>query len=63
MMKLMPVVQSMMGETLKEYGFGPDDTMNVMMQVQAFAPEDASIAADVGKLMKAVQGDLEGVLE
>lgn len=63
MMKLMPAVQGMMGETLKEYGFGPDDSMNVIMQVQAFAPEDPSIAADVAKLMKAVQGDIAGVLE
>merc|ERR1711924_212276 len=63
MMKLMPAVQAMMGGTLKEYGFGPDDMMNVTMQVQAFAPEDPSIAADVAKLMKAVQGDIDGVLE
>jgi len=62
MMKLMPAVQAAMGGPLKEYGFSGDDLMNVMMQVQAFAPEDPSIAADCGKLMKAVQGDIDSVL-
>lgn len=58
MMKLMPAVQTMMGGTLQEYGFGPNDLMSVTMQIQAFGAADPTIAADVGKLMKAVQGDL-----
>jgi len=62
MMKLMPAVQSMMGETLKEYGFGAGDLMSVTMQIQAFGPEDPSIAADTAKLMSAVQGDLTALL-
>merc|ERR1712050_545450 len=56
MMKLMPVVQTMMGDTLTEYGYGPNDLMTVTMQIQAFGSEDPTIAADVAKLMKAVQG-------
>jgi len=63
MMKLMPVIQTLMGPTLVEYGFGAGDLMNVTMQIQAFAPEDASIAADVGKVMKAVQGDIKELLD
>eukprot|EP00440_Ansanella_granifera_P047039 gb/GFBE01050941.1/.p1 GENE.gb/GFBE01050941.1/~~gb/GFBE01050941.1/.p1 ORF type:complete len:341 (+),score=127.52 gb/GFBE01050941.1/:1-1023(+) len=63
MMKLMPAVQSMMGDTMKEHGFGPNDLMMVTMQIQAFGPEDPSIAADIAKLMKAVQGDLSDLLE
>merc|ERR1712060_97435 len=62
MMKLMPAVQSMMGSTLTEYGFGENDLMNVTMQIQAFGAQDPSIAADVGKLMKAVSGDLSELL-
>eukprot|EP00421_Protoceratium_reticulatum_P071445 CAMPEP_0168408094 /NCGR_PEP_ID=MMETSP0228-20121227/26496_1 /TAXON_ID=133427 /ORGANISM="Protoceratium reticulatum, Strain CCCM 535 (=CCMP 1889)" /LENGTH=340 /DNA_ID=CAMNT_0008421775 /DNA_START=77 /DNA_END=1099 /DNA_ORIENTATION=+ len=62
MMKLMPAVQEMMGATLQNYGFQASDTMTVVMQVQAFGAEDPSIAADVGKLMKAVQGDLTELL-
>eukprot|EP00931_Biecheleriopsis_adriatica_P108712 TRINITY_DN8303_c0_g1_i1.p1 TRINITY_DN8303_c0_g1~~TRINITY_DN8303_c0_g1_i1.p1 ORF type:complete len:346 (-),score=99.92 TRINITY_DN8303_c0_g1_i1:59-1066(-) len=58
MMKLMPAVQTMMGKTLKEYGFGPNDLMSVTMQIQAFASQDPSIATDIAKLMKAVQGDI-----
>lgn len=58
MMKLMPVVQEMMGDALAEYGFAKGDLMTVFPQIQKFAAEDPSIAADVGKLMKAVQGDL-----
>mmetsp|Transcript_128396 Transcript_128396/g.411563 ORF Transcript_128396/g.411563 Transcript_128396/m.411563 type:complete len:344 (-) Transcript_128396:63-1094(-) len=57
MMKLMPAVQEMMGGTLKEYGYTPNDLMTVTMQIQALGSQDPSIAADVGKLMKAVQGD------
>jgi len=63
MMKLMPVIQKLMEPTLTEYGFGANDLMNVTMQIQAFGPEDASIAADVGKIMKAVQGDIKDLLE
>lgn len=62
MMKLMPAVQGMMGDTLKEFGFGEGDLMTVTMQVQGFAAQDPSIAEDVGKLMKAVQGDLSGFM-
>jgi len=63
MMKLMPVIQTLMEPTLKEYGFGANDLMSVTMQIQAFAPEDASIAADVAKVMKAVQGDIKDLLD
>lgn len=56
--KLIPAVQKIMGPTLEEAGYGSDELMSVAMQIQAFAPDDPSIAADVGKLMKAVQGDL-----
>jgi len=63
MMKLMPVIQTLMEPTLTEYGFGVNDLMSVTMQIQAFAPEDASIAADVGKVMKAVQGDIKDLLD
>eukprot|EP00418_Pyrodinium_bahamense_P076056 CAMPEP_0179064754 /NCGR_PEP_ID=MMETSP0796-20121207/28107_1 /TAXON_ID=73915 /ORGANISM="Pyrodinium bahamense, Strain pbaha01" /LENGTH=330 /DNA_ID=CAMNT_0020761703 /DNA_START=56 /DNA_END=1048 /DNA_ORIENTATION=- len=62
MMKLMPAVQKMMGGTLQEYGFGPNDLMSVTMQVQAFGAEDPSITADTAKLMKAVSGDLSDLL-
>merc|ERR1719491_1559667 len=57
MMKLMPEVQSMMGGALKEHGYGTNDLMSVTMQIQALGPQDETIAADVAKLMKAVQGD------
>ena len=58
MVKLMPVVQELMGGTLQEAGFSTSDLMTVMMQIQACGAEDATIAADTAKLMKAVQGDL-----
>lgn len=63
MMKLMPAVGSMMSGTLTEYGFGPNDLMAVTMQIQAFGPEDPSIAADTAKLMKAVQGDFADIFD
>jgi FKBP-type peptidyl-prolyl cis-trans isomerase FklB len=63
MMKLMPAIQEMLGSTMTEYGFGPNDLMQVTMQIQAFAPEDPSIAADIGKVMKAVQGDVKDLLD
>jgi len=62
MMKLMPAVQQLMGPTLTEFGFGPNDLMSVVMQVQAFGPEDPSIAEDCAKLMKASTGDLSSLL-
>lgn len=62
MMRLMPEMQALLGPTLTEYGFKADDLMTVTMQVQAFGAEDASIAADVAKVMKAVQGDLTDLL-
>ena len=55
--ELMPAVQEMMDETMKEYGYGPNDLMAVIMQIQALGPEDATIADDGATLMKAVQGD------
>jgi len=58
MSKLLPAVQGIMAPALREHGFGEGDLMTVTMQVQAFAGEDPSIAADIAKLMKAVQGDL-----
>lgn len=59
MMKIMPLVQEMMGPTMTEFGFGPSDLMTAMMQVQAFGTEDPTIATDAALLMKAVtQGDL-----
>ena len=65
MMTLMPVIQSLMEPTLKEYGFGNklNDWVSVTMQIQAFAPEDASIAADIGKIMKALQGDFKQLFD
>eukprot|EP00927_Polykrikos_kofoidii_P000374 TRINITY_DN10135_c0_g1_i1.p1 TRINITY_DN10135_c0_g1~~TRINITY_DN10135_c0_g1_i1.p1 ORF type:complete len:293 (-),score=70.72 TRINITY_DN10135_c0_g1_i1:141-1019(-) len=63
MMKLLPAVQAMMGSTLQEYGFGPNDTMKVVMQVQGFGPQDPTIATDSAKLMKAVQGDFGDLLD
>jgi len=63
MMKLMPAVQEMMGGALAEYGYGPGDLLTVTMQIQAFGAADPTIAADVAKLMKAVQGDLGDLLD
>ena len=62
MAKMMPAVQTMMGPALKEAGFTGDDLMNVSMQIQAFGASDASIAADISKVMKAMQGDLSALL-
>jgi len=62
MMKLMPAVQEMVGGTLQEYGYTAADLMSVTMQIQAFGAQDKSIADDVGKLMKAAQGDFEDLL-
>ena len=58
MVKLMPVVQRMIGGALSEHGFDPaNDLMTVAMQLQAF--DEPSIKADVAKLMKAVMhGDV-----
>jgi len=53
MAKLMPAVQAMLTPVLDGR-----DLMSVGMEMQKFAAEDPSIAADVGKLMKAMQGDL-----
>jgi FKBP-type peptidyl-prolyl cis-trans isomerase FklB len=63
MMKLMPEVQTILSDTLKEFNFGPGDLMTATMQIQAFAGDDPSIAADIGKVMKAVQGDIQGLLD
>jgi len=63
MMKLLPAVQGMMAGTMKEYGFGPSDTLKVVMQVKAFGSEDPTIETDSGKLMKAVQGDFGDLLD
>jgi len=61
MMKLMPAVQTMMGGTLEQFGFGAGDLMTVTMQIQGFGGQDPTIAADVAKLMSAVQGDLSAL--
>lgn len=58
MVKLMPAVQAMLAPALVEFGYAADDLMTVATQLMAFGAEDASIAADTSKLMKAVQGDL-----
>ena len=58
--KLMPAVQEMMTGPLQQAGFGADQLMAVMMQIKSYEDKDASIKADVEKLMKAVQGDLSG---
>ena len=57
MMKMMPAVQQMLEPVLEGR-----DLMSVGMQMQAFGAEDPTIAADVGKLMKAVQGDLSDLV-
>jgi len=57
MMKLMPAVQEMLTPVLEGR-----ELMSVGMEMQAFAAEDASIAADVGKLMKAMQGDISDLV-
>lgn len=57
MMMLMPLVESMMGPVLRQYGFEPGDLITVTMEVQAFSKEDPSIADDCAMLMQAVQGD------
>ena len=36
--------------------------MSVAMQIQAFGPDDPTIAADTSKLMKAMQGDFADLL-
>jgi FKBP-type peptidyl-prolyl cis-trans isomerase FklB len=58
MMKMMPMLQTMLGPTLKEYGYGPDELMTVATQLMGFGAEDPTIAADTSILMKAAQGDL-----
>jgi len=62
MIQLLPAVQKILTPALKASGFGPDELMGVAMQIQAFGPEDATIATDTAKLMKAVQGDLSELL-
>ena len=62
MLQLLPAVQKILTPALRSAGFGPDELMGVAMQIQAFGPEDASIAEDTAKLMKAVQGDLSELL-
>jgi len=63
MMKLMPEMQIILGPTLVEFGFRAEELMSVTMQVQAFGAEDASIASDVAKVMKAAQGDIKDLLD
>ena len=62
MMKLAPAVQEMMGPALKEYGYEAEELLSVAMQVQMLGTEDPTIGADVGKLMKADQGDISGLV-
>ena len=63
MMAMMPVIQTMLGPVLKEYGFAADELMTVATQLMGFGGADASIAADTSKLMKAAQGDLSDLFE
>jgi len=60
MMKLMPAVQEMMADTLKDAGYAATDLMSVITQIMAFGPSDPTIQAGTEKLMKAAQGDLSG---
>ena len=62
MMKLMPAVQKMLSPIMEAEGYQASELMTVMMQIQAFGEADPTIAADTEKLMKAVQGDLSGLL-
>ena len=62
MVRMLPAVQKMLAPALRRAGFGPDELMSVAMQIQAFGGEDATIATDTAKLMKAVQGDLSDLL-
>jgi len=57
MMKLLPAVTEMLGPALEGR-----DPMSAVMEIQAFSAEDASIAEDVGKFMKALQGDISGLV-
>jgi len=57
MMKLLPAVQAMLQPVLEGR-----DLMSVGMEMQGFAAEDPTIAADVAKLMKAMQGDISELL-
>jgi len=60
MMKLMPAVQEMMADTLKDAGYAATDLMSVITQIMAFGPSDPTIQAGTETLMKAAQGDLSG---
>jgi hypothetical protein len=63
MMKLMPAVQSMLGGVLVDAGYTQNDLMTVAMQIQGFAGQDPSIAADCAALMAAMQGDVSVLLK
>jgi len=58
MMKLLPLVQKLMGPALAAHGFQENELMSVAMQMQTCAADDPSIGRDTLKLMKAAQGDL-----
>ena len=58
MMKLLPLVQKLIGPALEAHGFKATELMAVAMQMQGCAAEDPSIGRDTMKLMKAAQGDL-----
>ena len=63
MMKLMPAVQGMLGGVLVDAGYTQNDLMTVAMQIQGFAGQDPSIAADCAALMAAMQGDVSALLQ
>merc|ERR1712078_277074 len=62
MMQLLPKVQQLMAPALTEHGFKADESMSVVMRIQACAADDPSIAQDTMKLMQAAQGDISGLV-
>ena len=58
MQRLLPVVTEILGEAFKQ-----DNFMMALMQVQALAASDSKLAVDVGRIMRAVGGDLTAVGE
>jgi len=63
MIKIMPAIQTVLGDVLREYGFACTDLLSAIRQIRAFASEDQSIATDIGKMMKAMQGDLTDLFD
>ena len=54
--RLLPVVTEILGQAFKE-----ENVMMALMQVQAHASSDPKLAVDVGKIMRAIGGDLSAV--